>query len=182
MATPKLSRKYVKKVKVDLIEGELMPAVIEKKTPEIQLSDIKPVVIDLSTSDQYIEKMMKLADKKPEKVLEIINKQTDALLMVTKEAALRYLSHGIQYDDQHAMDVYRELIEASAIVMNDKVNLAKLLGLNIETGKIAKPYIAEPMNADDWEKTYKPGLPAPVIEEKKEPLQIYNGPKPKSVN
>lgn len=164
------------------IVNETLPVIQPLKPKGPDLSNIKPVEISLDTTDKYITKLLRMAEKNPEKVLELINKQTDLLLMVTKEGALRYLSYGIEYNDREALDIYRQLVEASAIVMNDKSNLSKILGVNTETGaQVKKSYQTPKMSIEEWEKSFKPGLPAPSLDPDKVE-KVYSGPKPNSVN
>lgn len=181
MRTRKKRLTSVIKTKEPVIEGELMPDGVISGVPAINISGIKEVVLDLTSTDKYINKLMRMSEKSPEKVMEIIIKQTDMLLMLTKEGALRYLSHGLEFDDQDALATYRQLIEASAIVMNDKANLAKILGLNADTGApVRESYKTPQMTIEEWEKSFQPGLPAPKVKETEE--KVYAGPKPSSVN
>lgn len=159
-----------KKDELVKVEGEL----VNDNLPVIQTKKY----MDLATSQHYIDNFINMT---PLQINEFIDKQSDLLIMHSKNAALEFLAKALETGDSDDLEMYLKLVQASAVVSQEKQNTKKALGL--AEGEVVKPkqYVAERVTQDEWEQKYKPGTP--VInppEENKEPL--YYGPTDKSIN
>lgn len=153
------------KVESELVNDNL-PAIKEKK------------YLDLATSQHYIDNFINMT---PSQINEFIDKQSDILIMHSKNAALEYLAKAVETGDSDDMEMYLKLVQASAVVVQEKLSVKKVLGLGEdESSKKPKQYIGEDLTQDEWEKTYKQGKPVNIVKEEKE--ELYAGPTPKSVN
>jgi len=154
------------------IEAEFvssLPAVVVKPSvPEKK----KPTRITLSTTNYYITTLLK---KDPKEMVELLNKQTDALLAMTKEAAMQALEKANE-GDVDALERYKSYIQASLIITSEKEKLAKFIPAEIDPNK--QRYKAPELTQEEWEKLFKPGRAVQLADKP----QVFTAPPNKSVN
>ncbi len=166
----KVKLEQIRSQKVVKVEAEL---VVEGETGVVVK---KPKFMDLATSEHYIETFI---NKTPQEISDFIDKQSDMLMMYSKNAALELLAKAVEDNDGNALEMYLKVVQASAVVAQEKVAVKKMLGV---TGEDAKPkqYKAPEMSQEEWEKQFKPGQP--VIAQEPEKEQKWIGVGTKSVN
>jgi DNA-directed RNA polymerase subunit F len=171
----KALKKEDKTTALMVINSELVPEG-EVKSVEAKKGN-KTSFMNLDASLHYIKKF---ADMTPKQILEFIDSQSDMLMMFSKEAALKWLARASESDDPEALEMYLKVIQASAIVAQEKAGLQKIFGVE-EKDTRPKQYIAPEMTKEEWEKTYKQGQRiVPAKEPDSNP--IYAGPVPKTIN
>jgi hypothetical protein len=136
----------------------------------------KPKFMDLATSQHYVDQFL---NKTPKEINEFIDKQSDLLMMYSKNAALELLAKALESNDREAMEMYLQVIQASAVVAQEKANVKKLIG--VEVDETPKQYKAPEMSQEEWQKSFKPGQPL-VPAKPEEKVEQWVGPTPKSVN
>lgn len=148
------------------IESELVDESKEKKEPKF---------MTLSTSKHYLEEFINMT---PKEINEFIDRQSDLLMMFSKDAALKLLAKATETGDNDAIEMYLKVIQASAVVAQEKIAVKKSLGFG-DDEELRKPkqYISEELSQDEWEKTYTPGntIVPNKSEPPKEPLYIVKG-------
>jgi hypothetical protein len=133
-------------------------SVVEKVPSELveDKKEIKKVekykILDLTTSKKYLENFINMT---PKEIGDFIDKQSDILMMLSKNAAMEKLSQAVENDDHDAMEMYLKLVQASAIVADEKIKVKKAIG--IDEPLKPKQYVAEKLTPEDWEKQFKPG-------------------------
>lgn len=159
------------------VEGELLPA--DSNLP-VPLANGKPKFMDLATTQHYLANFINMT---PAQICEFIDKQSDMLMMFSKNAALEWLAKAVETGDQNALDMYLKVIQASTVVAQEKASVKKVLGMGEEEVKPTH-YVAPAYSKDEWEKTFQSGQPVSVQAAKDDSKQeqLYFGPTSKSVN
>jgi len=166
-------RENNKIAKVEPIDAELVDET------SLEVVKKKPKFMDLATSEHYLKTFM---DKTPQEISDFIDRQSDVLMMYSKNAAMELLAKAVDENDNDAMEMYLKVIQASAVVAQEKVAVKKLIGVQPEDAP--KPFKAEELSPEEWEKKFKPGqqvVQIPATEGKPEET-VWVGPTNKSVN
>lgn len=165
------AKKEVVKVDAELVDDS-KPIIAST----MALEKKKPKFMDLATSEHYFETFL---NKTPKEINNFIDRQSDMLMMYSKNAALELLAKALEDNDPDALEMYLKVVQASAVVAQEKLAVKKLIGVDVEDSP--KQYVGEKMSPEEWEKTFKPGQPiVPANEQVSDPIWI--GPTNKSVN
>lgn len=166
----------VKSTELVQVKSEL---VVDEKEEDLQPKRKRrrdPKKMNLEATEHYAKKFMEMP---PAKVLEFIEAQSNTLMIYSKNAALDFLAEAQETGSQQALEMYLQVIQASAVLAQEKANMQKLFNVD---GVDVKPrqYKAPEMTQEEWEGTYKLGAVAPKEIAPNE--EIYLGPQSKTVN